>query len=139
MNPSVVQRPPWYKGDKLPQSRAIETKSFGELSGHVLDEIIQEKLNNAAFRWKDLCSFMGLACVTLKGILRTWIRHKILLANIPPETAATDRALQKILGRGNQPQRSWQRYRIFIDNGGCPVAVGHAMLFGNFKSRTPIK
>jgi hypothetical protein len=30
----------------LPKSRAIETKSFGELSGHVLDEIIAEKINN---------------------------------------------------------------------------------------------
>ncbi len=45
MNQSVVQRPPWYQGDRLPKSRAIETKSFKELSGHVLDEIIAEKIS----------------------------------------------------------------------------------------------
>jgi hypothetical protein len=71
MNQSVVQRPPWYQGDRLPKSRAIETKSFGELSGHVLDEIIAEKINNFQFRWKDLCIFLGLSYPTLKGILQS--------------------------------------------------------------------
>ncbi len=138
MNSSVVQRPSWYQGDLLPRSRVMETKSFGELSGQVLDEIIQEKLNNPAFIWKEISNFLGLSYATLKGILLTWIRHKTLLAKIPPETAATDRALH-ILGHGSQAQRSWQRYRIFIDNGGCPAAVDESMLFGNFKSVTPFQ
>ena len=135
MDPSAVKRPPWYQGDQLPRSRAIETKSIGELSGRVLDEIIQQKLNNSAFKWKDLVIFLGLSYPTLKGILQTWIRHKILLAKIPPETAATDRAIRDIIG-GKQAHRCWQRYRIFIDNGGCPDTVDKAdlaQLFGNRK------
>lgn len=137
MNPSVVQRPPWYQGDHLPRSRPIEIKRFGELSGQVLDEIIQEKVNNPAFLWTDISIFLGLNRATLKCILKTWIRHKKLLAKIPPETAATDQALRDILGQGSQVARNWQRYRFFIDNGGCPAAVDEAMLFGNFKFRTP--
>jgi hypothetical protein len=138
MNPSLVQRPQWYRGDLLPRSRAIETKTFGELSGHVLDEIIQEKLKNPEFVWKDLLMYLGLSDPVLRGILQRWNQHKKLLATIPPETAATDQALQKILGK-NQAQRlrCWKRYRNFIDNGGCPEPVNQALLFGTFISRTP--
>ena len=138
MNPSAVQRPAWYLGDLLPRSRAIEINTFGELSGNVLDEIIQEKLNNPAFIWKDLVIFLGLTDTTLRGILRTWNKHKSLLAKIPLDTAATDQKLHEILGK-RHVERSWKRYRIFIENGGCPVAVDEAMLFGNFKSRTPFQ
>ena len=127
MNPSVVQRPPWYRGDLLPRSRTIESKTFGELSGHILDEIIQEKLNNPEFIWKDLRIFLGLSDPVLRGMLQRWNEHKILLAKIPPETAATDRALQNILGKGQaQRLRCWKRYRNFIDDGGCPEAVDQA-------------
>ncbi len=43
MNPLFVKkRPQWYCGEKLP--RSLETGNCRELSGHVLDEIIDAKL-----------------------------------------------------------------------------------------------
>ena len=67
MNPSVVLRPPKDK--------------------HMLDEIIQAKLNNPAWKEMDLISFLCPSCTTVKEMLRTWNRHKIQFAKIPPDTA----------------------------------------------------
>ncbi len=76
----------------------MEIKTFGELSGNVLDEIIQEKLSNPAFILEDLVIFLGLTDPTFKDILRIWNKHKRLLAKIPLDTAATDQKLLEILG-----------------------------------------
>ena len=47
-----VNFPPWYHGDRLRESLALEIPS-SELSCHVLDEIIDEILNNPKnFKWK---------------------------------------------------------------------------------------
>ena len=47
--PSPKQRPAWYRGEKLIKS--LDTEICGELSGHELDEIIDEILTNPKFEW----------------------------------------------------------------------------------------
>ena len=56
----------------MPKYRTIETKTFGELSGLVLDEIIQKKLHKHAFQWIQFASFLGLKIprLSIKDILR---------------------------------------------------------------------
>ena len=144
MNPLVVlllvHRPPWYQRDLLPRSRAIETRNFGELSGHLLDEIIQEKLTNTAFEWSALASFLCLDRKTLKDMLCTWNRHKILFAKIPPNTPYTNQVIRRIAGQSLRlAERCWQRYRFFIDNGGCPLPFDPSILFRNLKPDTPFQ
>ncbi len=45
MNPLIKKLPPWYHGDRLRGFLALEIPS-SELSGHVLDEIIDEVLTD---------------------------------------------------------------------------------------------
>ncbi len=78
---SPKQRPAWYRGEKLIKS--LDTESCGELSGHELDEIIDEILTNPKFKWngKDgLASFLGLHRDAMKEMIWTWNKHKILFA-----------------------------------------------------------
>jgi hypothetical protein len=50
MNPLIDKLPPWYRGDILHQARVLSI-SIRELSGHGLDEVIDEKLTNHKFQW----------------------------------------------------------------------------------------
>ena len=78
---SPKQRPAWHRGKKLFTSLCNEI--CGELSGHELDEIIDETLTNPKFKWngKDgLASFLGLHRDAMKEMIWTWNKHKILFA-----------------------------------------------------------
>ena len=80
MQSSVKQRPPWYRGLKLRQW--LESEKYGELSGHELDEIIDESLTNPYFSWHGaagLASFLGLDQKALRDMIWTWNGHKIRL------------------------------------------------------------
>ena len=137
MNSLVVKRPLWYSGGILPQSREFHDQTqqsrlpIYELNGHELDEIIDEKLTNSAFVWEKLSSFLGFCHVSsLKQMLLTWNEHKIRFARIPSITPGHDNAIRKIAGN-NQGARCWQRFRNFIDTGGCSLPVDPAILFRN--------
>jgi hypothetical protein len=138
----VVKRPLWYRGDILPRSREFHTQTTRtqlpkyDLNGHELDEIINEKLTNPDFVWdgKDgLISFLGLGSPSpLKEMILTWNGHKIRFAHIAPDTPGNDSAIGAIAGRV-MGARCWQRYRLFIEEGGCPLSVDPAILFRNVK------
>ncbi len=133
MNPPFVKtRPHWYCGEILPRSQ--ETGNCGELSGHVLDEIIDEKLTNPDFVWtgkNGIASFLGLDMRAVKEKIWIWNTHKIRFAPIAPDTPDSDPAIRQIAGLGPQGKRCWQRYRHFIDSGGCPLPVDPALLFSH--------
>ena len=78
MQSSVKQRPPWYRGLKLRQW--LESEKYGELSGHELDEIIDESLTNPSFSWRGaagLASFLGLDQKALRDMIWTWNGQKL--------------------------------------------------------------
>jgi hypothetical protein len=78
MNPSLKLCLPWYRGLKLRQW--LESEKYGELSGHELDEIIDESLTNPSFSWRGaagLASFLGLDQKALRDMIWTWNGHKI--------------------------------------------------------------
>ena len=74
MNPIIEKLPPWYHGDRLRESLSLEIPS-SELSGHVLDEIIDEILNNPKnFKWEGpagLASCLGVDTRCFKD--RLWV------------------------------------------------------------------
>jgi hypothetical protein len=128
-----VNFPPWYHGYRLCRSLALEIPS-SELSGHVLDEIIDEIFTNfESFKWEGptgLASFLGVTKTCLKDRLWTWNTQKIQFANIEPDTPDKDLklAIHRIVG-GKHAKRCWQRYRSFVDSEGCPLPVEPAILF----------
>lgn len=132
---SPKQRPAWYRGEKLIKS--LDTERCGELSGQELDEIIDETLTNPVFKWngKDgLASFLGLNCDAMKDMIWTWNKHKILFAKIAADTPYGNSAIINIAGR--HAKRCWQRYRHFVDSGGCQLPVDPAILYQNLHPRT---
>jgi hypothetical protein len=133
---SARQRPAWYRGEQL--TRSLYTKTCGELNGHALDEIIDEKLTNTKFAWtgeKGIASFLGLSTDTLKCMIQTWNEHKILFAAVNADAPDIERAIFKIIP-GKHGIRCWQRYRHFVDSGGCRLPVDPAILFQHLHTRT---
>jgi hypothetical protein len=128
MNPSVKQRPPWYRGVKLRQS--LESEKYGELCGHELDKIIDELLTNPAFTWlgaSGIVSFLGMAYPTLRDMMWTWNLHKLRFVQIAADTPEGDPEIRKIAG--SSAIRCWRRYRLFVDSGGCQLPVDPAILY----------
>jgi hypothetical protein len=143
MNPIIEKLPPWYHGDRLRESLALEIPC-SELSGHVLDEIIDEILNNPKnFQWEGragLSSCLGVNTRCLKDRLWVWNTQKMKFANIDPNTPAKDlnSAIRKIVG-GSNAERCWQRYRSFVNSEGCPLPVDPAILFESLYPETTFK
>ena len=82
MNPLIEKLPPWYHGDRLRGSLALEISvTSRELSGHVLDEIVDEILTNPEnFKWEGptgLASCLGVNTRCLKDRLWAWNTQKI--------------------------------------------------------------
>lgn len=143
--PLARPRPLWYRGNILPQSiefndqapRTILSTTY-QLNGHELDEIIDEALTNHLFRWKGedgIASYLGVVPSTLKQILLTWNRQKIRFAQVAADTPGNDKIIREIAGPAFGA-KCWQRYRLFIEKGGCPQPVDPAFLFYKFKPRT---
>ena len=83
------QVPIWYHGERLRESLALKIP-FSDLSGHVLDEIIDNILNNPeTFQWEGpdgLAYCLDVDQKALKSKLQTWNSQKIRFANISPDT-----------------------------------------------------
>ena len=74
---------------------------FSDLSGHVLDEIIDNLLNNPeTFQWQGpdgLAYCLDVDQKTLKSKLQTWNSQKIRFANISPDTSDKDLKLATVM------------------------------------------
>ena len=87
MNEQALQVPIWYCGERLRESLAHKTP-LSDLSGHVLDEIIDNILDNPeTFRWEGpdgLANCLDVNQKTLKSKLWIWNSQKIRFAKYHP-------------------------------------------------------
>ena len=74
--PSPKQRSAWYRGKK--SIKSLDTE-IGELSGHELDEMIDEILTDPELKWtgkNGITSFLGFDMNAVKDTIWTWNKHK---------------------------------------------------------------
>jgi hypothetical protein len=138
------QVPPWYHGERLRGSLAQKIPII-DLSGHVLDEIIDNILNNSdTFQWEGPYGLADCLNVNQRGLkdrLWTWNSQKIRFAKISldtPDKKDLELAIFKI-ARGYHAERCWQRYRTFVASEGCPLPVEPAVLFKRLYPKTIFK